>query len=76
MWALLAVVAQRDLQRGAMGYGILNGCIGLGAVTGAFLLPRLRAWMSPDAIAAPDFARPGFRRDPAGDGLAPDCGCR
>jgi MFS family permease len=50
MWALLAVVAQRDLHQGAMGYGILNACIGLGAVLGALLLPRLRHRLSADAI--------------------------
>ena len=42
VWALLAVVAQQDLQAGAMAYGLLNGCLGLGAVIGAILLPRLR----------------------------------
>ncbi len=42
VWALLAVVAQQDLHAGAMAYGILNGCLGLGAVIGAVLLPRLR----------------------------------
>jgi MFS family permease len=50
MWALLAVVAQQDLHQGAMGYGILNACIGVGAVLGALLLPRLRRRMSADAI--------------------------
>jgi len=52
MWALLAVVAQRDLQRGALGYGLLNASIGLGAVVGAILLPRVRARFSPDDIVA------------------------
>ena len=42
VWALLAVVAQQDLQTGAMGYGVLNGCLGAGAVTGAALLPHVR----------------------------------
>ena len=42
VWALLAVVAQQDLHAGAMAYGVLNGCLGLGAVIGALLLPRLR----------------------------------
>ena len=42
VWALLAVVAQQDLQAGAMAYGVLNGCLGMGAVIGAILLPRLR----------------------------------
>ena len=50
MWALLAVVAQQDLRQGAMGYGILNGCIGLGAVLGAMSLPWLRRRLSPDAL--------------------------
>ena len=42
MWALLAVVARQDLHHGAMAYGILNGCLGVGAVLGAFTLPKLR----------------------------------
>jgi len=50
MWALLAVVAREQLHLGAMGYGILTGCIGLGAVTGAILLPRLRQRLATDAI--------------------------
>ena len=50
MWALLAVVAREDLTGGALGYGIMNGCIGLGAVTAAVLLPRLRQRLSADAI--------------------------
>jgi len=51
MWALLAVVAQQDLKSGALGYGLLNGCIGVGAVAGAILLPRVRARRSADSIA-------------------------
>ncbi|HMK37756.1 MAG TPA: MFS transporter [Bacteroidota bacterium] len=50
MWALLAVVAREDLRGGALGYGMMNGCIGLGAVTAAVLLPRLRQRMRADAI--------------------------
>jgi MFS family permease len=50
VWALLAVVAQRELHQGAMGYGILNGCIGLGAVLGASSLPRLRRQFPGDLI--------------------------
>jgi MFS family permease len=52
MWALLAVVARQDLHHGALGYGILNGCIGLGAVFGAVSLPRLRRVLTPDAIVS------------------------
>jgi MFS family permease len=50
VWALLAVVASQDLHHGAMAYGILNGCLGLGAVLGAFALPKLRRNFSSDAI--------------------------
>ncbi len=50
MWALLAVVARDSLHRGAMGYGILTGCIGIGAVVGAMTLPRLRRRLSADTI--------------------------
>src|SRR5579884_2057156 len=50
MWALLAVVAQQDLKSGALGYGLLNGCIGLGAVAGAILLPHVRARFTSDVI--------------------------
>jgi MFS family permease len=50
MWALLAVVAQRDLARGALGYGLLNASIGTGAVIGAFGLTRIRAAMSAHTV--------------------------
>jgi MFS family permease len=52
MWGLLAVVARDDLHHGAMGYGILNGCIGLGAVLAALWLPRLRRRLSSDMIVS------------------------
>ena len=52
VWALLAVVAQQVLHQGAMGYGILNGCIGLGAVLGAGFLPRVRRNLPADRIVA------------------------
>src|SRR3984957_12005880 len=42
VWSLLAVVAARDLHQGALGYGILNGSMGLGAVMGATALPHVR----------------------------------
>ena len=50
VWALLALVAKNDLHQGAMGYGILNGSMGFGAVIGATLLPRVRRVLSADAI--------------------------
>ena len=52
MWGLLAVVARDDLHHGALGYGILNGCIGLGAVLAAIWLPRVRRRMSSDTIVS------------------------
>jgi MFS family permease len=52
VWALLAVVARKDLHQGAMGYGILNGSMGFGAVIGATLLPRVRRKLSADVIIA------------------------
>jgi MFS family permease len=50
MWALLAVVAEQDLARGALGYGMLNASIGLGAVVGAISLGRIRATFSANAV--------------------------
>jgi len=52
VWALLAVVARQDLRQGALAYGILNGCLGAGAVAGASFLPRLRQRLSADMIVA------------------------
>ena len=46
VWALLALVAYHDLHQGALGDGILNGSIGLGAVFGAVCLPRIRRTLS------------------------------
>jgi predicted MFS family arabinose efflux permease len=42
-WALLPLVARQQLGGDATLFGILLGCIGIGAVTGALGLPRLRA---------------------------------
>ena len=42
VWALLPLIAQRQLHLGSGGYGLLLGCVGVGAVIGAALLPRLR----------------------------------
>jgi MFS family permease len=50
VWSLLALVAKSDLHQGAMGYGILNGCLGLGAVIGATLLARIRQRFDADTL--------------------------
>ncbi len=50
IWALLPLTASRQLHMGSGGYGLLLGCVGVGAVAGAVLLPWLRARLSPDAL--------------------------
>ena len=50
IWSLLAVVAKRDLKQGPLGYGILNGSMGLGAVMAATVLYRVRQRFSADQI--------------------------
>jgi MFS family permease len=43
VWALLPVVAARRLGLCPGGYGLLLGMVGIGAVAGAFVIPRFRA---------------------------------
>jgi MFS family permease len=50
MWALLPIVARTDLGLGSGGYGLLLGAVGLGAVAGTGMLPRLRARFSLDHV--------------------------
>jgi MFS family permease/quinol monooxygenase YgiN len=50
LWALLPVIATRQLGLSAAGYGVLLASIGLGAVGGAVLLPRMRARLSVDWV--------------------------
>jgi MFS family permease len=52
LWALLPLTANSRLHLGSGGYGVLLGAVGLGAVSGAFALPRLRDRCSTDAIVA------------------------
>ena len=54
IWSLLALVARRDLAhgKGALGYGLLNGALGLGALVAATQLPRLRRTFSADRMIA------------------------
>ncbi len=49
-WALLPVIAREQLGGGAQLFGILVGCIGIGAVTGIFFLTRLRARRGLDGV--------------------------
>jgi MFS family permease len=49
-WALFPLIVRRELGRGPETYGVLLTCIGVGAVAGAIVLPRLRARLSRDAL--------------------------
>lgn len=42
LWALLPIIARRDLGLGPAGYGGLLSFMGLGAIAGAMVMPRLR----------------------------------
>jgi predicted MFS family arabinose efflux permease len=50
LWALLPLIASQRLQLGPDGYGLLLGALGAGAIGGAFLLPRIRAAVSDNAM--------------------------
>jgi MFS family permease len=51
-WSLFPLIVRRELQRGPEVYGLLLTCIGLGALLGAMLLPRIRAMVSRDVLVA------------------------
>jgi predicted MFS family arabinose efflux permease len=50
IWALLPLVARSSLHLGSGGYGLLLGCVGVGAVGGAAALPHLHARLTPGAL--------------------------
>ena len=50
IWSLLAVVARKDMKAGPLGYGILNGSLGVGAVLAATRLHAIRGKFSADQI--------------------------
>jgi predicted MFS family arabinose efflux permease len=52
LWALLPLVATKRLRLDAGGYGLLLAALGIGAVGGAMLLPRLRARLSVNRLLA------------------------
>lgn len=52
LWALLPLLARERLHVGPTGYGILLGCMGLGAVSAVTILSRLRRIMTPDRLVA------------------------
>ncbi|HEU4340335.1 MAG TPA: MFS transporter [Candidatus Binatia bacterium] len=51
-WALLPVFARHEMGLDSLGYGVLFGCLGIGAVGGAMLLPLLRRKFSTDSLVA------------------------
>jgi MFS family permease len=52
IWALLPLLARRELRMGPDGYGLLLGALGIGAVAGAVVLPRLSGGLSTNWIIA------------------------
>jgi MFS family permease len=52
VWALLPAVASHNLGLGSGGYGLLLGCVGVGAVGGATMMPWLRAHLATDVLLA------------------------
>ena len=50
IWALLPLTATAELHLGSSGYGLLLGCVGLGAVAGAVLLPSMRSRFTPGTL--------------------------
>lgn len=51
-WALLPLIVRQELHRGPSTYGLFLACLGVGAIGGALLLPRLLARLSRDKIVA------------------------
>jgi MFS family permease len=52
LWAMLPQQARRGLGLSPFGYGVLLGCVGFGAITGAWLLPRIRERMAINELVA------------------------
>ncbi|WP_072803560.1 MFS transporter [Rhodococcoides yunnanense] len=52
LWALLPIASSDHLHFGASGYGLVLGILGVGAVAGVALYPRLRKNMPPNRLLA------------------------
>jgi MFS family permease len=50
LWALLPIVVRSEMHLGPLGYGLLLGCLGLGAFIAVNLQPRIRKMASPDSL--------------------------
>src|SRR6267154_2781181 len=51
-WSLFPLIVRKELGRGPEVYGVLLTCIGVGAVAGAMVLPRVRTKVSRDTLVA------------------------
>jgi len=51
-WALLPLIVRQELQSGPGTFGLFLACLGLGAIVGALLLPRVHARTSRDRVVA------------------------
>lgn len=52
LWAFLPIIAREFLRLGSVGYGMLLGFFGAGALVGASLLPKIRSQFSLNNIVA------------------------
>jgi MFS family permease len=52
LWALMPLVARKELGMDSSGYGVLLGCIGIGAVCGAMILPKIRSALPANRLIA------------------------
>jgi MFS family permease len=60
IWALLPLLVKRELGMGAGGYGVMLAALGLGAILGAIVLPRLASALSTNwTIALASFGYAG-----------------
>jgi len=50
LWALLPLAARQELGLGPVGYGLLTGCMGVGALLAAIFLPRVRHLVHTDLL--------------------------
>jgi MFS family permease len=52
LWAFLPIIARENLRMSSVGYGMLLGFFGGGALVGAYLLPKIRSVLSLNNIVA------------------------
>src|SRR3989442_9984158 len=52
LWAMLPQQARRGLGLSSFSYGVLLGCLGFGAIAGAWLLPRMRDRIAMNKLVA------------------------